>query len=79
MLVLMASTPRAGAGQFDYLHELTSQGSCRIIVKHIDRTNHSFVKGPGKEAVRTHIEQWLIDCFPAAKNDTNAPQNAGCL
>jgi pimeloyl-ACP methyl ester carboxylesterase len=71
MLVLTPSAPKVKAGEFDYLHHPTAQHSRRIIVKHIERTNHSFVKGPGKEAVRTHTEQWLGTWFPSVKNASN--------
>ena len=71
MLVLTATTPRPGLGEFDYLLQPTAQRSRRIIVKCIERTDHSFVKAPGKEAARTHIEEWLADCFPSAEDVAN--------
>ena len=71
MLILTPSTTKVRAGEFDYLTELTSQHSDCIIVKHIERSNHSFVKGPGKEAVRTQIEEWLRDRFSVAEDDAS--------
>ena len=71
MLVLTASTSKPEVGEFDYLFQLTSQYS-RIIVKHIERTDHSFVKAPGKAATRAQIEEWLADYFPLARNGATA-------
>lgn len=67
MLVMMPSATKPKAGEFDYLRHF-SQRSDRVVVKRIERTNHSFVKGPGKEAVRTYVEKWLADCFPLAED-----------
>lgn len=65
MLVLTASATKPQLGEFDYLHHIrlrVPHGS--LVVKSVQDTDHSFLKGPGREAVRQHIAQWLNDYFP---------------
>lgn len=66
ILVLTAPSFRAKAGQFDYLGYLQScKGrNNRVEITPIEGTPHSFAEGPGKEAVRGRIEEWLSDYFP---------------
>jgi pimeloyl-ACP methyl ester carboxylesterase len=65
ILVLTATSLRANTHEFDYLSYLrtASVQSQRITVEPIEGTPHSFAEGPGKEAVRRHIEAWLGNYF----------------
>ena len=73
ILVLQAPTETWRKGDFDYIHSVRriSRSNHRIDIKRIEGTNHAFVKGPGKEAVREHTEQWLRTYFPSARCEEN--------
>ena len=77
ILVLKAPAPNPRAGEFDYLRyiQLISDPRRRIEVKRIERTNHSFVKGPGKEAVGRQAEQWLRAYFPRTRCEASEASN----
>lgn len=75
MLVLKAPGPNPRVGDFDYLRHIqqTSYPDQGMDVKHVEGTNHAFVKGQGKEAVRRHTENWLRAHFPIGKcNESDA-------
>jgi len=65
-IIFTAPKPKPKEGEFDYFRylNLKSDGSRHVVVKHIEGTNHSFVKGTGKQAFLKHTEQWLSNCFP---------------
>ena len=68
ILLFTAHTTKPRHGEFDYIRylELCSRRSRSFVVKHIEGTDHSFLRGPGKEAIRTHVARWLYDHFPAS-------------
>jgi pimeloyl-ACP methyl ester carboxylesterase len=69
ILVLLAPKPRPAVAEFDYLSHLLSSAprKHRIVVEKIEGTNHSFAKGPGKDAVRKLTGQWLSTSFPLTR------------
>jgi pimeloyl-ACP methyl ester carboxylesterase len=76
ILVLTAPSFKAKGGGFDFLDYLLSTSDRgNIAVQPIEDTPHSFAEGPGKEAVRKHIERWLDAWFPLA-GSSSAVQNA---
>jgi pimeloyl-ACP methyl ester carboxylesterase len=67
LLVLTAPSFKAKGGGFDFLdHLLSTSDRGHIAVQPIEDTPHSFAEGPGKEAVRKHVENWLDAWFPVA-------------
>jgi pimeloyl-ACP methyl ester carboxylesterase len=69
MLVLRCAWSTPKPGEFDYVRDLQplSDGDCRISVKLIEGTMHSFEERRAKEAVLKHTEQWLSVFFPLTK------------
>jgi pimeloyl-ACP methyl ester carboxylesterase len=78
VLVLKASAPNPRVGDFDYLRyvQLISPLNQRVEIKHIEGTNHSFVKGTGKEAVAGHTGQWLGAYFPLTRCEGSQAHSA---
>lgn len=78
ILVLKAPTPTLSAEEFDYLPYLQRMSHRRdgIAVRDIGGTDHAFVKGPGKEAVREHTEQWLSTHFPVRACEENGASDS---
>jgi pimeloyl-ACP methyl ester carboxylesterase len=70
MLVLRCAWFTPKPGEFDYVRDLQPQldRDCRISVKLIEGTMHSFEERRAKEAVLQYTEQWLSACFPLTKH-----------
>lgn len=49
---------------FDYLHYLETKSKGAIRYTSVKGTNHSFVEGPGPEAIRGGMREWLGRHFP---------------
>lgn len=52
---------------FDYLHYLETKSKGAIRYTSVKGTNHSFVEGPGPEAIRGGVRDWLGRHFPIAE------------
>ncbi len=59
---------------FDYLHYLHKATRGAIKYTSVKNTNHSFVEGPGPEAVRSGVRAWLSTHFPI--REQNQKQSA---
>lgn len=70
MIVFTAPPPNPRLGEFNYLQKLQRKSGriYRVEVNAVEGTNHSFVRGPGREAVRKKTEQWLEVNFPPVKS-----------
>jgi pimeloyl-ACP methyl ester carboxylesterase len=78
ILVLKAPALNPRMGDFDYLRyvqRLSHLSHQSIEVRHIEDTNHAFMKGPGKEAVRRHAEQWLRAHFSLTRYEGSETSN----
>lgn len=56
---------------FDYLHYLQAQSKGAIQYTSVKGTNHSFVEGPGPEAIRSGARTWLDCHFPLSEKTQN--------
>ena len=74
ILVFTADTTRPRPEEFDYVRylETCSPRNGSLVVKRIEGTDHSFLRGPGKEAVRMYVGQWLDLNFPLMKATARA-------
>jgi pimeloyl-ACP methyl ester carboxylesterase len=78
ILVLKAPALNPRMGDFDYLRyvqRLSHVSHQSIEVEHIEGTNHAFVKGPGKEAVRRHTKRWLHAHFSLTRYQESEASN----
>jgi hypothetical protein len=66
------SKPRLG--EFDYIqHVLRLAGrKSRVMVKTVEKADHSFANRAGRDAVRHEIESWLGSNFPFQGTETGA-------
>ena len=66
MLVLRSPSAMPKAGEFDYIGflETPPDSGSRLTSKFIERATHAFAESYGREAVRTHSEEWFSTYFP---------------
>jgi pimeloyl-ACP methyl ester carboxylesterase len=66
------SKPRLG--EFDYIQHVLRLAGRRssVMVKTVEKADHSFANRAGRDAVRQEIEIWLDTYFPFQSSETNA-------
>jgi len=70
--ILLFTRPQSG--DFNYIRylQLRSGRHSSLVIKDVEGTDHSFLRGPGKEAVRKYIIQWLHATFPLCERSAAA-------
>ena len=64
MLVLTAGAGKMSAADFDYVRHFQRElNNERLAIKTVEGTNHSFVSGCGKYAVRELVQGWMDEHF----------------
>jgi len=71
---IKASGSKPRLGEFDYIqHVLKLAGrKSRVVVKTIDKADHSFANREARDAVREEIENWLATNFPLTDPEVSA-------